>query len=489
MSALSGLALRVPPANLQAEQAVLGALLSNNKAYDSVAGWLRGEHFADPIHGRIYDAIARRIDAGRMVDVLILRGEFEYAGALEEVGGLDYLSRLLVATIGIANVGDYGRAVLDAWHRRELIDIAGELMARAYAPGEAGAREIHEAAEERLSALADGQEGEAAPVPAHTAMALAIDEAWKLRDTPGGLVGLSTGLRGLDDITGGLKRAEMVVVGARPSMGKTSLALTVAVGAARAGARVLFVTMEMSSTDLGAQIAAGVTPIARDLTTRGKARYQDDLGRFRWRAMAEAEHAAMMAAQRAMADRRLLLLDLRVPTMSALRSAVRRLRRRGGLDLVVLDYLGLMRVPELARFGNRTLEVTRLSGDLKAMAMDFDMPVLVLSQLNRTVEARDVKAPTLADLRDSGAIEQDADAVMFLHRDEYYLSRKKHERGDKESAEDFANRQSRHAEALRLAEGMATVSVQKNRKGRVGDVALAFNAAETWFCDVPEVGG
>lgn len=488
MSGVSPLAARLLPANLQAEQALLGALLASNKAYDSVAGFLRGEHFADPCNGRIYDAIARHCDAGRLVDAVTLLAEFEHSGVLDEVGGAAYLGQLLSAVVGINVAGEYGRAVLDCWHRRELIEIAGDLLGRAYAPGEASAREIHEAAEERLAALADGQEGEAAPVPAHNAMALAIDEAWQRREAPGGLVGVTTGLRGLDDVTGGLKPAEMTLLGARPSMGKTSLALRIAAGAVRAGHRVLMVTMEMSSTDLGAQLAAGLGPVSRDVATRGKERYQDELGRFRWRPMEAREFDTMMAAQRAMAERRLMLLDLRVRTMSALRSAVRRLRRRGGLDLVVVDYIGLLRVPELARFDNRTLEITRLSGDLKAMAQDFAMPVLVLSQLSRAVEGREVKAPMLSDLRDSGALEQDADIAMFLHRDEYYLSRQKLERREKESAEDFGNRMSRHAEALRLAEGRATISVQKNRKGRVGDVVVGFDAATTWFHDLPEGG-
>jgi replicative DNA helicase len=487
-SSLLGLGLRQPPANVQAEQALLGGLLASNKAYDGIAGWLKPEHFADPAHGAIYAAIARRIDAGRLADALLLAREMsEWAhGFKDDAEATAYLSQLLAAMVSARDVRHYAEAVVDAWHRRALIEIGSELVRRAFEPGEASARSIHEATEEALAQLADGNDGDAGPVAAHEAMQLAIEEAWKARDVPGGLVGLTTGLRALDDATGGLRAGEMITIGARPSMGKTTLGLSISAGAAAAGARVLFVTLEMTPADLGAQITAGLTPISRNLTTRGKERYQDDIGRFRWRPVTEAEIGAMLAAQRAMASRRLLIQDLRVRTMQALRAVVRRLVRQGGLDLVVIDYIGLLRVPELARFDNRTLEVTRISGDIKALAVDFHLPVVALSQLNRQVEGRDVKRPGLSDLRDSGALEQDSDVVMFLHRDEYYLNRKKVERGEKESAEDFASRRTLHFDRLKQAEGRASIYVDKLRKGAIDEVEVAFGNETTWFTDLPE---
>lgn len=488
-AALVTIATRQPPSNLLAETGLLGGLLANNRMYDGVAGWLKPEHFFDPVNGRIFEAVARRIDAGRLADAVMLKGELEHDGVLEEVGGMPYLAHL-VSVGSPSQVADYARVVRDAWHRRQLIEIGDELVTRAYAPAEASAHELHEWAEEALARLADGQEGEAAPMPAHEAMRLAIDEAWRVRNRPGGLVGITTGLRELDDVTGGLRGGDMVVLAARPSMGKTTLGLAVAAGAAAAGARVLFVTLEMSPEDIGAQITAGLTPVERDLTTRGKARVQDPAtGRFSWRPVTEAEIAAMAAAARATADKRLLLVDLRTRTMAALRAVVRRLVRRGGLDLVVLDYLQLMRVPELARFDNRTLEVTRLSGDIKALAQDFRIPVMALSQLNRQVLAREVKRPDLGDLAQSGAIEQDADVVMFLHRDHYYLDKIKLEKRDRESEEDFANRRSRHFMALKEAHGRASIFVDKNRKGRTGTANVAFGHDTTWFTDLPEGEG
>jgi len=490
MADLSGLSLRQPPANLAAEQALLGALLANNKAYDQVAGFLRPEHFADPVHGRIYAAIARRIDAGRLADAVSLKAEFEHDGVLEEVGGAKYLAELLGAMVGIVGAADYGRAIQDAWHRRELVEIGAELVDRAFAPGDASARAIHEAAEERLAALADGQVGESAPVPAAEAMGLAIDAAVQASARPGGLIGVTTGLRELDDITGGWRRGHMIVVGARPSMGKTSLLQTMGAAAALAGARVLLVSMEMMAASLGAQLVAGLTPIARDLATRGKHREQDPAtGRFSWRPVDQREIAEMVAAQRRMVERGLLVVELRTRTLAALRAVVRRQMRRGGLDLVLVDYLQLMTVPELARFDNRTLEVTRLSGGLKAMAVDFDLPVVVASQLSRAVEGREVKRPGLSDLRDSGAIEQDADVVTFLNREHYYLTRMRLERRERESGEDYANRMSQHATRAAQAKGRAQLHVDKQREGRTGTVEVAFDDETTWFGDLPEGAG
>lgn len=487
-SALATIATRLPPQNLLAETGLLGGLLANNKAYDGVAGWLKPEHFADPVNGRIYEVVARRIDAGRLADVVVLKGELEHDGVLDEVGGMPYLAHLL-AVGSPSQVADYARVVRDAWHRRELIAIGDELVTRAYAPAEASAHELHEWVEEELARLADGQEGEAAPVPAHEAMGLAIDRAVKAADRPGGLVGISTGLQALDAITGGLQPGHMIVVGARPSMGKTTLLQAIGAGAAHAGARVLMVSLEMTARSLGGQLVAGLTPIHRDLATRGKEPGHDAAGRFEWRRVSEGEVEAMLRAQRAMRERRLMLVELRNRTMASLRSVVRRMMRRGGLDLVLIDYLGLLRVPELARVGNRVLEVTRLSGDIKALAQDFDIPVVVASQLNREVESMDVKRPGLAHLRDTGAIEQDADVVMFLHRDHYYLTRTRHERGEREDADTYGNRLSRHAERMRLAEGKASLFVDKQREGRTGEVKLAYGDETTWFTDLVEGEG
>lgn len=477
---------RQPPVNFEAEQALLGAVLTNNRAYDMVASFLREEHFADGIHGRIYAAAGARIDAGRVADAISLKADFEGAGILDEVGGTAYLAQLLGAMVGIINAADYGRAIHEAWWRRQLIDIGEDMVNGAYSaePGTT-AKDLHERAEERLFVLGDSGGTEDAVAQAHEAMALAIDAAVKASTSPTGLVGITTGFTELDDMTGGLRNGRFYLLGARPSMGKTSLALGIGTGAARAGGRVLFVSREMPRVAIGAQLAAGLAGVARDAAERGRVRDRDELGRFRWMPITPAEIDAMMRAQREMLRQNLLIDECRSGTMSAIRSRARKEKRRGGLDLIIVDYIGLLKVPELQKFDNRVLEITRLSEQSKALARDLDVPVIMLTQLNRGTEGRDNKRPTLADLRDSGALEQDADAVMFLYRDHYYLSKETLSRTANESEEAFANRSSRHHAALTASEGVAEVIFAKHRQGPTGTRRLAWDHTSTWFGDLP----
>lgn len=480
---LLGLSQRLPPQNLQAEQALLGALLVNNKAYDRVAAFLRPEHFADPVNGRIYAAIARRVDAGQLADCVTLNREFAEAGTLDEVGGTAYLTQLLSAMVGIINAAEYGRAIQDCWHRRELIGIGEDLVNVAFAPGTATAREIQEQAEEKLFVLADA-EPDGAPVPAHTAMAEAIDAAAKAADRAAGLIGLTTGFAELDDITGGWRRGSYNLLAARPSMGKTTLALAFAVAAAAVEARVLFVSREMRAHPIGAKLVAGMTPIAADAADRGKFRERDEFGRFRYTPITQQDIDRMMAAQRAMARRHLLIDECRAGTVAAIRSLARRQKRRQGLDLLLIDYLGLLKVPELARSDNRTLEVTRLSEQCKSLAADLDIPVIVLAQLNRGPEGREDRRPGLADLRDSGSLEQDADLVAFLYREHYYLTRYPPKRRDNESDEHFANRSTQWGKRERESKGVAEIIIAKQRMGAVGTRRIAYYDSNVWFGDL-----
>ena len=478
-----GLMPPAPPSNVGAEQALLGALLANNKAYERVAGFLRPDHFADPVHGRIYEAIGRRCDCGRLADAVTMKAEFEHSGTLDEAGGPTYMAQLLGAMVGIINAGEYGRAIYDAWMRRELIDLAETLRGRAMRDGTVSAKEILEETESRLYDLAErGETGDACS-PAHESMNVAIEAAVRAAQHPGGLVGLTTGYRALDDITGGLRRGQYTLLGARPSMGKTTLALGIAAGAAAAGARVLFISREMTREAIGAVLATGLSGLPRDAAERGRIRGRDDAGRFTWAPIGQSEVDRMMAAARAMAARRLTIDECRAGTMAAARSMARRMKRRGGLDLVVLDYIGLMRVPELSKYDNRTLELTRLSGECKALAVDLDIPVLVLSQLSRDLEKRDDKRPGLSDLRDSGSLEQDADIVAFLYREHYYLTRSEPVRKLGETEERFFARVTAWTDAEIAARERADVIIAKQRRGRVGTVVLRYDQSTTWFCD------
>ena len=477
-----------PPNNMWAEQALLGALLANNKAYERVASFLRPEHFCDLVHSRIYEAIARRCDCGQLADAVTMKAEFENSGLLDDAGGPTYLAQLLGAMVGIINAGEYGRAIYDSWLRRELIDLAETLRDRALRDGTVSAKEMMEEAESRLYDLAERGETADACSPAHEAMGLAIASAAKAASMPGGMVGLTTGYRALDDITGGLRRGQYMLLAARPSMGKTTLALGIAAGAAAAGARVLFISREMNREAIGALLAAGLSNLPRDAAERGRVRGRDEAGRFTYAPIGQMDIDRMMAAQRAMAARTLLIDECRSGTMASVRTAGRRMKRRGGLDLVVLDYLGLMCVPELRKFDNRTLEVTRLSAECKALAVGLDVPVVVLSQLNRGPEGREDKRPSLGDLRDSGSLEQDADIVAFLYREHYYLTRNEPARKPGEGEEKWAARLSDWTTAEEAQRERAEVIFAKQRRGPVGTKVLRFSQTTTWFTDGEEQG-
>ncbi len=474
--------LRELPRNLQAEQRLLGALLADNRAYDSIVDFLRADHFAEPRHARLYAAISRRLDGGELADAVTLARELPEEERAR--GGVAYLAELVAAMVSPRMAREYATVVRDAWHRRRLIEIADALRERAFAPGEDAALRIQEDAESELFELAERAEPDAG-TPAHIAMGAAIEAAAKAALSPGGLVGLATGLDAIDGITGGLRRGSYFLLAARPSMGKTSLALRIAAGAAERRARVLFISREMSAVAIGAKLAAGLAAVEASAADRGVVHVRDDDGRFRAAPIGPAEINAMVAAQRAMASRTLIIDECRPATLAAVRARARREIRRGGLDLVIIDYLGLMRVPELARSDNRTLEVSRLSAECKAMAVDLDIPVIVLSQLNRGPEAREDKRPTLADLRDSGALEQDADVVAFLYREHYYLVRRAPVRREGESDEKLDARLNAWRDAMRESHGRAELIFAKQRTGPVGPRALAFDQTSIWFGNLP----
>src|SRR3954471_23089028 len=291
---LLGLSQRVPPSNLQAEQALLGALLANNKAYERVSEYLAPEHFADPVHGRIYRAIQRRVEAGQLADVVTLRPEFEHSGLLDEVGGAAYLAQLLSAMIGIINAGEYGRMVHDSWLRRQLVDVGEEVVNRAFgAEPELDAKQQLEAAEQRLFDLAKDGGSEGGFVTFERALTDAVLAAERAFSTPGGVSGLSSGLRDLDAKTGGLHGSDLLILAGRPAMGKTALATKIAFGAAQALVReaqekgegvqprgtVAIFSLEMSADQLATRLLSEAARISGDRIRRGDIS-QRDFDRF-----------------------------------------------------------------------------------------------------------------------------------------------------------------------------------------------------------------
>ncbi len=482
---LLGLSQRLPPANLQAEQALLGALLANNRAYERVSDFLLAEHFADPIHGRIFAAVQRRIEAGQLADAVTLKGEFEHAGTLDEVGGTAYLAQLLTAMTGIINAGEYGRVVHDSWLRRQLIDIGETVVNNAFGgdPELDGPRQI-EFTEQSLFNLASGNGTEGGFVSFETALVRAIDNAEKAFNRAGAVSGLSTGLRDLDKKTGGMHGSDLLILAGRPGMGKTALATKIAFGAARAllaearaadpngvpAGSVAIFSLEMSAEQLATRLLAEEARVSGDRIRRGEIG-QRDFDRF-------------VQVSRELASLPLHIDDTPAITMSALRTRCRRLKRTKGLSLVVIDYLQLMRPAAGTRPENRVLEISAMTQGLKALAKELSIPVLCLSQLSRAVEAREDKRPQLSDLRESGSIEQDADAVMFVYRDEYYLQQRAPKQMAFDNEEKFQNALEKWQRDMEQVHNKAELLLEKQRHGPTGKIDLFFEGEFTRFADL-----
>ena len=481
---LFGLSQRQPPANLEAEQALLGALLANNKAYERVSEFLAPEHFADAVHGRIFEAIARRIEGGQLADPVTLRATFEHSGLLDEVGGPAYLAQLLSAMVGIINAGDYGRTIYDAWIRRQLIDLGEVTVNRAFGaePELDGTSQI-EAAEQALFDLATKGGAEGSAMSFEAALTMAINNAARAFERDGKVSGLTTGLTDLDGKTGGLHPSDLLILAGRPGMGKTALATKIAYGAAQAllaEARVdnpnaeakqavAIFSLEMSAEQLATRLLAEEARVSSDRIRRGEIG-QKDFDNF-------------VTVSRRISRLPLVIDDTPAITLSALRTRCRRLKRTRGLALVVVDYLQLMRPAAGTKPDNRVLEISQITQGLKAIAKELAVPVLALSQLSRAVESREDKRPQLSDLRESGTIEQDADAVMFVYRDEYYLQMRMPKPTDMKDS-DFQTALDDWQRKMELVHNKAELLLAKQRHGPTGTIQLFFEAEFTRFADL-----
>jgi replicative DNA helicase len=480
-----GLSQRLPPSNTQAEQALLGALLANNKAYERVSEFLAAEHFADPVHGRIFTAIQRRCEAGQIADAVTLRGEFEHTGALDEVGGVAYLAQLLSAMVGIVNAGDYGRLIRDAWLRRQLIDVGEVMVNRAFGaePELDGSAQI-EAAEQVLFDLATKGGTEGKGITFKTALTIAIDLASKAFQNQGSVSGLDTGLRDLNKRTGGLHKSDLIILAGRPGMGKTALATKIAFGAAKAmlnNARVdnpnampkesvAIFSLEMSADQLATRLLAEEARVSADKIRRGEISTRD--------------FDNFVKVSRDISEIPLTIDDTPAITLSALRTRCRRLQRTQGLGLVVVDYLQLMRPAAGTKPESRVQEISQITQGLKAIAKELAVPVIALSQLSRAVESREDKRPQLSDLRESGSIEQDADMVMFVYRDEYYRQQQEPKIIAFDREDKFHEAHSKWQADMDAVHNKAELILAKQRHGPTGKIDLFFEGEFTKFADL-----
>ena len=454
---------RIQPHNLDAEQELLGAILVNNEAAMKVSGFLTPEHFFHEAHRRIYQATLTLIERGEIANPVTLKAYFERDEVIAKAGGTTDLARLAASATTVINAEDYAKVIHDLALRRQLIAIGEEMVNRAYDPqiDEAATHQIEET-EQRLFKLADEGSSEGGFVSFRDSVmesVKSIDAAWK----KGGLSGVTTGLRDMDKMLGGMHASDLVILAGRPSMGKTSLATNIAFNAARAGTPVAFFSLEMSSEQLATRILAEETEIPSEKLRRGDIT-DDEFTR------------KIVPASKELAQLPFYIDDTGAISISLLRSRARRLKRTNNIGMIIVDYLQLVRGSNSRRNDNRVQEISEVTQALKALAKDLQVPVIALSQLSRAVESRDDKRPQLSDLRESGAIEQDADVVMFVYREEYYEMRKQPAEGTPEHVE-WVDKMGRIA-------NLAEVIIGKQRHGPIGTVRLHFESAFTKFSDL-----
>ena len=464
------------PANLEAEQALLGILLFDNAAYERLSDTLLGRHFFEPFHGRLYDAVRDHVRRGQLAEPILLADQFQRDPAFVELGGVRYLADLVDRAPPSANAPDYGRVIQDLALRRDLIRIGGEIaVAAAEGDPELSARQQIESAEQQLYDLAELGGPSSGLVDFGAALAGAVDMAAEAYRRDGGLAGLSTGLIDLDQMLGGLHPSDLVIVAARPSMGKTSLAANIAFNVARRyayeprpdggrktvdGGVVAFFSLEMSAEQLAMRLLAEVTEVPSDRIRKGE--------------ITASDFGAIREAAREIGEAPLFIDATGGIALAKLAARARRLKRTIGLDLIVVDYLQLVTAGD-GRIDNRVQEVSLVTQGLKALAKELSVPVVAAAQLSRKVEDREDKRPQLSDLRESGSIEQDADVVMFIYREAYYVGRAQPKEGTAEHLE--------WQEKLDPLRNLAEIIIGKQRHGPIGTVRLHYNEDLTKFSD------
>ncbi|WP_196258913.1 replicative DNA helicase [Pelagibacterium limicola] len=468
---------KVAPHNIEAEQALLGAILVNNEAFYRVSDFLEPGHFYEAIHRDIYEVCGKIIRTGKTATPVTAK-TYLPDDLIEGVTMAQYLARLAAEATTVLNAADYGQAIYDLAIRRNLILIGEEVIDSAYnAEVETTATKQIEEAEKRLFDLAEKGRYDGGFLGFSQALTEAINMAGEAFKRDGSLSGTATGLTDLDRLMGGLQRSDLIILAARPAMGKTSLATNIAFAVARAykaeplpdghmktvnGGVVGFFSLEMSAEQLATRILAEQAEISSSDIRRGN--------------IHESQFAKLMDVSQLMQQVPLFIDDTGGISIAQLAARARRLKRQKGLDLLIVDYLQLLSGSSRKANENRVQELTEITTGLKALAKELEVPIIALSQLSRQVESREDKRPQLADLRESGSIEQDADVVLFVYRDEYYLKNKEPKEGTQEHLEWQAEMEKIH--------GRAEIIIAKQRHGPTGTVQLHFEANLTRFSNL-----
>jgi replicative DNA helicase len=466
---------RSAPQNVEAEQALLGAILVNNEAFYRVSDFLEPQHFFEPVHRVIFEVAAQIIRANKVATPVTIKTFLPTDLAIGDINLAQYLARLAAEATTVINAEDYGRTIYDLAIRRALIGLGEDVVNVAYdAPVEQTPQSQIEEAERRLFELAEKGQYDGGFHAFETALLSAIDMASAAYKRDGHLSGMATGLADLDRLMGGLQPSDLIIIAGRPGMGKSALGTNIGFNVARAwrgevqpdghmrtvdGGIVGFFSLEMSSEQLATRIVAEQSGVPSADIRRGR--------------ISEDQFARIVAAAREMQEVPFYLDQTGGLSISQLAARARRLKRQRGLDLLIVDYIQLLQGSSRRGSDNRVQEVTEITNNLKALAKELEVPILALSQLSRQVENRDDKRPQLADLRESGSIEQDADVVLFVYREEYYLKN----RMPKEGTEEFFKWQAE----IEAAHGVAEVIIGKQRHGPTGTVQLHFEDTLTRF--------
>ena len=459
------------PSNLEAEQALLGSVLINNDIIDEISTIVNANTFYDPAHIKIYEVIESLNNKGMIANPITLKNFFEKDDMLSEVGGTEYLVKLTRFSGSAKQSVDYAKVIHEMYLRRELVQISNQLSSDTLNASyqEQNAENIIESTEKSLFDLAERGSFSQSFLKFNQALDQTIEMATLAMKSDQGIVGVPTGLTDLDEKLGGLHKSDLVILAGRPGMGKTALATNIAYHAAQnlmhrqEKSSIAFFSLEMSSEQLSTRILSEQARIKSDDIRRGK--------------VTESEINRYIETSRNIYNLPLYIDETPAITISTLSNRARRIKRLFGLSLIVVDYIQLMRAPSSNNRGdNRVQEVSEITQGLKALAKELKVPVLALSQLSRAVESRDDKKPQLSDLRESGSIEQDADVVMFVYREAYYLENKQPKLGSIEHAE--------WQSKMNDVNGLADIILGKQRHGPTGTVKVEFEGIYTKFKDL-----
>ncbi|WP_019443342.1 replicative DNA helicase [Brucella abortus] len=472
---------REAPHNIEAEQALLGAILINNDAFYRVSDFLKPTHFLEPLHRRIYEIATDLIRVGKMANPVTMKTFLPTEGKVGDLSIFQYVTRLATEAVTIINAEDYGRAIYDLATRRALIGIGEDMVNIAYdAPVDMAPQEQIEDAERRLFELAETGRYDGGFLPFKDAVTTAVDMANAAFMRDGHLSGISTGIHALDSKMGGLQPSDLIILAGRPGMGKTSLATNIAFNIANAyepdqqadgtikaanGGVVGFFSLEMSAEQLATRIISEQTEVSSSKIRRGE--------------ITETDFEKLVACSQVMQKIPLYIDQTGGISIAQLAARARRLKRQRGLDVLVIDYVQLMTGSSKASAQNRVQEITEITTGLKVLAKELNVPIIALSQLSRQVESRDDKRPQLSDLRESGSIEQDADVVLFVFREEYYVK-------NLEPRDKFDPKYEEWKQHFEKVRGTADVIIAKQRHGPTGTVKLAFQSEFTRFADLAD---